>query len=1002
MQKKYLSSLSLAIILGAFSSSSQSLQFEYDIRDNNLGFNEANVNVPAVGGNLGTNWAEQRKNVVKRAAAMLGAHIKGDVPVKVRMLFNHVDMPCSGDNPLYSLGRPLGYASGSGNYLFPHPTAYQPAPLYNNILGSSSLNIDSNHMEIVFNRLDHSNCPSDISWYYGYDGNPGNNKEDMLTHALQAMVQGLGIATPYNSNNGSLAAGIEQPSFFDYLLVDRISGNTWASLTNASRASITTSSQESSTDLLFVGPSTRAHSASGASWALNSSPFSDDHGRIRMIGAQGGAGLGNYDDIDDFSEPGVYETQAFGRYGVLLHPSASPSNLVSRKNGQVSHNLDLALSMLKDIGWQLYEADLELSSSVADVNPALNENFSVTYTVHNRGPDATSNVTVDLAIPDALINIQGTGNGTFSSNVWSIGDLAVGATATLVISGSSNQAQRSQLVANIASSSRFDPDSVPGMDGSWEDDYLADDIFYGNAVPSIVLSTETASGGSLIVNGQPKSFSLNIKQANPDYSGTIDAQFSISATGPATLVVTSENSGCSSVSVAQRSATNCTVTVSHDSPVSLSLQINPVSAGRVQIFAETFGLSQYLGGDSSINHIFDAVAARTTASQSFASANAQGLSLIELNADNYPEILFANSSGALKKINNTAGVLSLESGDVASNVSQFSVGDLDGDQLADVITYGNNGFNHLIAAVDGNFSVGSSVSAVIAASVKQVHLTDLNNDNRDDLVLATGAGQPTDVYLQNSGSFAEANRTRLSSTEISDVVIADFNGSDSPDLIFARASGGVEFWKRFPVASGISLVPDGIDLRLNNATQAKSADLDGDNDQDLVVFYASSFSDNFAGHTRVYLNNGRGRFTRSAVFSNNKLSDIAIADADGDSDMDIALLGVDGTLLVYLQAADNNWSLAPLAAATNGGNQLLAVDINNDQRSDLVVTSNTGVEIFTNLAQQIPPITPPVEPPQVGTKPVTISGSGGFNLYYLIFGLMFLGLTSAFFKSRKS
>ena len=103
------------------------------------------------------------------------------------------------------------------------------------------------------------------------------------------------------------------------------------------------------------------------------------------------------------------------------------------------------------------DADLLLTKIVSDPAPPINTDVSFTVTVTNSGPDTAAAVTVADTLPTGLTLVSATPSvGTYSGGVWTVGSLANGANATLVMTATVGSHTPITNTAT-ASSSTFDP-----------------------------------------------------------------------------------------------------------------------------------------------------------------------------------------------------------------------------------------------------------------------------------------------------------------------------------------------------------------------------------------------------------------------------------------------------------------------------------------------------------------------------------------------------------------
>jgi hypothetical protein len=112
--------------------------------------------------------------------------------------------------------------------------------------------------------------------------------------------------------------------------------------------------------------------------------------------------------------------------------------------------------------------------------------------------------------------------------------------------------------------------------------------------------------------------------------------------------------------------------------------------------------------------------------------------------------------------------------------------------------------------------------------------------------------------------------------------LGDVDGDGRCDVFLAGLEGrsalyrNLGDWKFTDVTVASGSPGAGLD-----ATGALLADVDGDGDPDLVL-------NSVGGGTVVFLNDGKGRFTRSALLNPERGGmSLALADADGDGDLDL-------------------------------------------------------------------------------------------------------------------
>ncbi|HEX9001637.1 MAG TPA: DUF11 domain-containing protein, partial [Blastocatellia bacterium] len=104
-------------------------------------------------------------------------------------------------------------------------------------------------------------------------------------------------------------------------------------------------------------------------------------------------------------------------------------------------------------------ADLAVSKSVSNPTPTFGTNVTFTITVSNSGPNNATGVVVSDLLPAGLVYVSDDGAGAYSSvtGVWTVGNLANAASATLQIVATVNTTDRVDNTAAIGTSSPADP-----------------------------------------------------------------------------------------------------------------------------------------------------------------------------------------------------------------------------------------------------------------------------------------------------------------------------------------------------------------------------------------------------------------------------------------------------------------------------------------------------------------------------------------------------------------
>jgi uncharacterized repeat protein (TIGR01451 family) len=100
-------------------------------------------------------------------------------------------------------------------------------------------------------------------------------------------------------------------------------------------------------------------------------------------------------------------------------------------------------------------ADLSITKSMNPASPTLGQNVTFTVTVTNNGPDAATGVVVSDAVPTGLTYVSDNGGGAYDPGLglWTVGNLAVSASASLQIVATVDTTEAVDNVAFITAGS---------------------------------------------------------------------------------------------------------------------------------------------------------------------------------------------------------------------------------------------------------------------------------------------------------------------------------------------------------------------------------------------------------------------------------------------------------------------------------------------------------------------------------------------------------------------
>jgi hypothetical protein len=232
--------------------------------------------------------------------------------------------------------------------------------------------------------------------------------------------------------------------------------------------------------------------------------------------------------------------------------------------------------------------------------------------------------------------------------------------------------------------------------------------------------------------------------------------------------------------------------------------------------------------------------------------------------------------------------------------------------------------------------------------IGDMDIADIDNDGDFDIAIAKYVDDGKVVWYNNSNGLGTSwsQHTIISSISYpSDLILEDLNGDGTVDIAVSS------YWRNYLVWSNNT---DGIGRSwssrnmINNTSQRisdlEAGDLDNDGDMDLAATFGST-----TGARVVWYNNTAGdasSWTRHNIDATEQYAeDIIIVDLDRDGDNDTVITNNNGADVKWYDNLGNasSWS-AEHIINNNGlsnGASLIAVDINEDNNTDIVGLGNS-------------------------------------------------------------
>jgi hypothetical protein len=287
----------------------------FEILTEGEGFDDATPR-ERVGGNELRTLGAQRLAAVGFAAEQWGALLDSPVPVAVQVRF--ADLGCAPDAVVLAHAGAVKMVRAIPREGV-DPMLWFPSALANRLAGVD-LSPGEPDVQMEINSAVDSACKSSAGgWYYGFDG-ARDGSVDLVETVMHELAHGLGFSSSVDPETGvsGLPAGID---VFSAHIRDLRSGMPWISLSVADRKFATRSPRS----LVFEGAHTEK--------------------RARALLSNGADAMGR---------PFLYTTVPVDRGSAVSHfdPLARPDLLMEPFSRRVpTHDVDLTLSVLADLGW---------------------------------------------------------------------------------------------------------------------------------------------------------------------------------------------------------------------------------------------------------------------------------------------------------------------------------------------------------------------------------------------------------------------------------------------------------------------------------------------------------------------------------------------------------------------------------------------------------------------------------------------------------------------------
>lgn len=136
------------------------------------------------------------------------------------------------------------------------------------------------------------------------------------------------------------------------------------------------------------------------------------------------------------------------------------------------------------------QADVAVDATVSDASPNVGDSVTFSVTVANFGPDATSGLVLSSLLPAGVdFTSASVSIGTYdaATGIWTLGDLASGATASLSVNAIVSEPTAGEFVASVVAVDQYDPNAANNADiavAAPQSSDVAIDVAVSNPTPN--------------------------------------------------------------------------------------------------------------------------------------------------------------------------------------------------------------------------------------------------------------------------------------------------------------------------------------------------------------------------------------------------------------------------------------------------------------------------------------------------------------------------------------
>ncbi len=317
----------------------------------------------------------------------------------------------------------------------------------------------------------------------------------------------------------------------------------------------------------------------------------------------------------------------------------------------------------------------------------------------------------------------------------------------------------------------------------------------------------------------------------------------------------------------------------------------------------------------------------------------------DIDIDGDQDVFVGDDSGKISLFKNLNGTGDFEDQIVISQINGTGVdslflSDLDGDGDMDLLaSSGNSGKFSWHNNLDGfgNFGPAQIISSDISWGWR-ILATDIDGDGDNDVLCFTNyldAGVHWFENIDGSGNFEFREMIIQDINFPRSISIDDIDGDGDIDIVVGSENKVRLIENQNASSSEWNIVTMSVN-QMGNIEAMLLDDLDLDDNKDLIL----GGNNGLRYYTNIDLNGNYDEVVE--VGTAEQISDITIADLDGDGDMDLATTGYSSHDVIWYENVDGNGTFGPNNLITDSEKwsfSITTADINNDSKMDILTTA---------------------------------------------------------------